>query len=72
MLKKGDRLKMEKSVTVTGKCYVISDSDRAGDPICIDSKHLKDKVPQENGTMCRVISVKLKQNPPPYKWKNYY
>jgi hypothetical protein len=29
----------------------------------IDDKHLKDKVPrpQENGTMCRVIGVKLKK-----------
>ncbi len=29
--------------------------------ICIDNKHLKVKVPRENGTMCRVIHVKLKK-----------
>ena len=40
--------------------------------ICIDNKHLKDKVPRGNGTMCRVIGVKLKQNPTTYAWKNYY
>ena len=40
--------------------------------ICIDNKHLKDKVPRGNGTMCRVIGLKLKQNPTTYAWKNYY
>jgi hypothetical protein len=30
--------------------------------MCIDNKHLKDKVPRGNGTMCRVIGVKLKKN----------
>jgi hypothetical protein len=30
--------------------------------ICIDNKHLKDKVPLGNDTMCRVIGVKLKKN----------
>jgi hypothetical protein len=28
--------------------------------ICIDNKHLEDKVPQGNGTMRRVIGVKFK------------
>jgi hypothetical protein len=28
--------------------------------ICIDNKHLKDKVPRGNGTICRVIGIKLK------------
>jgi hypothetical protein len=43
--------------------------------MCIDNKHLKDKVPRENGTLCKVIKVigvKLKHNPQSYKWKNYY
>ncbi len=40
--------------------------------IHIDNKHLKDKVPRGNGTMCRVIGVKLKTNPITYKWKNHY
>ncbi len=40
--------------------------------ICIDNKHLKDKVPRGNGTLCRVIGVKLKENATTYKWKNFY
>jgi hypothetical protein len=40
--------------------------------ICIDNKHLKDKVPRGNGTICRVIGIKLKEKPQSYKWKNYY
>jgi hypothetical protein len=35
-------------------------------------KHLKDKVPRGNGTICRVLKIKLKQDAPSYKWKNYY
>jgi hypothetical protein len=40
--------------------------------ICIDNKHLKDKVPRGNGKICRVIGIKLKEEPQSYKWKNYY
>ncbi len=40
--------------------------------ICIDNKHLKDKVPRGNGTICRVIDIKLKKQPQSYKWKNYH
>jgi hypothetical protein len=40
--------------------------------ICIDNKHLSDKVPRGNGTLCRVLGVKLNENAPSYKWKNYY
>ncbi len=40
--------------------------------ICIDSKHLKDKVPRGNGTICKVIGIKLKEYPQCNKWKNYY
>jgi hypothetical protein len=40
--------------------------------ICIDNKHLKDKVPRGNGTMCRMIGVKLKENSITYTWKNCY
>ncbi len=40
--------------------------------ICNDNKHLKDKVPRGNGTVCRVIGIKLKHDPQSYKWKNYY
>ncbi len=29
--------------------------------ICIDNKHLKDKVPRGNGTICRVIGIKLRE-----------
>jgi hypothetical protein len=34
---------------------------------CIDNKHLKDKVPRGNGTICRVIGIKLKEEPQSYK-----
>ena len=40
--------------------------------MCIDNKHLKDKVPRGNGTICRVLNIKLIHNAPSYKWKNYY
>jgi hypothetical protein len=40
--------------------------------MCIDNKHLKDKVPGGNGTLCRVLTIKLKHNAPSYKSKNYY
>jgi hypothetical protein len=40
--------------------------------ICIDNKHLKSKTPRGNGTLCRVLGVKLKENATTYKWKNYY
>jgi hypothetical protein len=40
--------------------------------ICIENKHLKDKVARGNGTICRVIGIKLKEEPQSYKWKNYY
>jgi hypothetical protein len=40
--------------------------------ICINNNHLKDKVPIGNGTICRVIGIKLKEELQSYKWKNYY
>ena len=40
--------------------------------ICIDNKHLNSKTPRGNGTLCRVLGVKLKQSAPTYMWKNYY
>jgi hypothetical protein len=40
--------------------------------ICIDNKHLRDKAPWGNGTLCRVLGVQLKENAQSYKWKNYY
>ncbi len=40
--------------------------------MCIDNKHLNDEVPKGNGTLCRVLYVKLKYNRPSYKCKNYY
>jgi hypothetical protein len=40
--------------------------------MCIDNKHLKDKVSRGNGTLCQVLDVKLKQNAPSYKCKIYY
>jgi hypothetical protein len=32
--------------------------------MCIDNKHLKDKVPRGNGTLCQMLDVKLKHNAP--------
>jgi hypothetical protein len=40
--------------------------------MCIDNKHLKDKVPRGNGTLCQVLDVKLKHNAPSNKCKKYY
>ena len=40
--------------------------------ICIDNKHLNSKIPRGNGTLCRVLGVKLKKNATTYNWKNYY
>ncbi len=40
--------------------------------MCINNKHLKDKIPRGNGTLCQVPDVKLKHNAPSYKCKNYF
>ncbi len=40
--------------------------------MCIDNKHLTDKVPRGNGTLCWVLDFKLKHNAPSYKYKSYY
>jgi hypothetical protein len=37
--------------------------------ICIDNKHMKDNVPRGNGTLCKVLGVKLKENAPSDKVK---
>jgi hypothetical protein len=39
--------------------------------ICIVNKHMKDNVPRRNGTLCRVLGVKLRENAPSHKVKNY-
>jgi hypothetical protein len=33
---------------------------------------MKDRVPRGNGTLCRVLGVKLKENAPIHRVKNYY
>lgn len=41
--------------------------------ICvIDNQSLKEKVPRGNGTMCRVVGIKLKNNATSFEWINYY
>ncbi len=40
--------------------------------IRIDNKHSNDKAPRGNGTICRVIGIKLKEQPQSCKRKNYY
>jgi hypothetical protein len=37
--------------------------------ICIDNKHLRDKVPRGNGTLCQVLGVQLKENAQSYTRK---
>jgi hypothetical protein len=39
--------------------------------ICIDNKHMKDRVPRGNRTLCRVVGVKLRENAPSHTVKNY-
>ena len=42
-------------------------------PICvIDNKYLTKKVPQGNGTLCRVTAIKLKKDSSSHRWGNYY
>jgi hypothetical protein len=38
--------------------------------ICIDNKHLRDKVPRGNGTLCQVLGVQLKENAQSHKVTN--
>ena len=33
---------------------------------------MKDNVPRGNGTLCRVLGVKLRENAPSHRVKNYY
>ena len=33
---------------------------------------LKEKVPRGNGTLCRLVSIKMKDDAPPCQWKNYH
>jgi hypothetical protein len=39
--------------------------------ICINNKHLKNEVSRGNGTLCKVLSVNLRENAPSCIWKNY-
>ena len=41
--------------------------------ICtVDNVHLTKKVPRGNGTLCRLVGMKLKEAAASYRWKNYY
>ena len=41
--------------------------------ICtVDNVHLTKKVPRGNGTLCRLVGMKLKESPTSHRWKNYY
>ena len=41
--------------------------------ICtVDNVHLTKKVPRGNGTLCRLVGMKLKESATSYHWKNYY
>ena len=70
-------------LTTCGDAKVLTGSKRHVDPalclyvgahvLCIiDNENLSSKVPRGNGTLCRVIGIKLKDNAQSYRWKNYY
>ena len=41
--------------------------------ICtISNEHLRDTVPRGNGTLCRLVSMKLKANPASHRFRKYY
>jgi len=37
----------------------------------VDNKRLKDKVPIGNGTLCRVVGIKLNEHAPSHRWQNW-
>ena len=37
----------------------------------VDNKRLKDKVPIGNGTLCRVVGIKLNEHAPSLRWQNW-
>ena len=37
----------------------------------VDNSHLKDEVPIGNGTLCRVVGMKLTEHAPSHCWKNW-
>jgi hypothetical protein len=37
----------------------------------VDNSHLKDEVPIGNGTLCRVVGMKLTEHAPSHRWKNW-
>jgi len=37
----------------------------------VDNKRLKDKVPIGNGTLCRVVRIKLNEHAPSHRWQNW-
>ena len=70
-------------LTTCGDAKVLTGSKRHVDPalclyvgahvLCIiDNENLTSKVPRGNGTLCRVIGIKLKDNAQSCRWKNYY
>ena len=70
-------------LTSCGDASVMTGSKKHVDPalclyvgahvICtIDNVNLNKEVPRGNGTLCRVIGLKLKDNPLSYRWKNFY
>ena len=73
----------QRILTTCGDAKVLTGSKRHVDPalclyvgahvLCIiDNENLTNKVPRGNGTLCRVVGIKLKDNAPPCRWKNYY
>ena len=70
-------------LTSCGDASVMTSSNKHVDPalclyvgahvICtIDNVDLNKEVPRGNGTLCRVVGLKLKDNCQSYRWKNFY
>ena len=38
----------------------------------IDNKCLNQRVPRGNGTLCWLVSIKMKEHPSTQQWRNYY
>lgn len=78
-----DNVIRHRIITTCGDHYVRVGQSKKIDPalclyvgaylICvIENKYLTERVPRGNGTLCRVISLKLKDHPTTHRWKNYY
>lgn len=69
-------------LTTCGDAYVMAGTKHVDPALClyvgahlictIGNENLDKKVSRGNGTACRVVGMKLKDNQTTYQWKNYY